>query len=148
MERKRVTKDYRAKGREIETERRAFEQRLSALSEGEHEKTAQVEALLPTAAGARYAFESGSIENKREVLLTVLLNAQIKGGDIASYQLKRPSESFRWTPPGRFVNPGRRDRTLCEHPEVVPNTRDLCDRLAYVVVELPDYTKFRPSLQA
>lgn len=94
--------DYQAKSSQIETERQALERALASLSVGSPEKTSQVEALLATAQGARLAFEDASVEGKREVLSTVLLNADIRDGSIASYQLKRPFGALQMDSSGAF----------------------------------------------
>jgi site-specific DNA recombinase len=96
---------YRSKSDQIASERRAFEQRLSELGSGVRSTTAQVEALANVAAGARLRFAEADTLGKRKVLKTVLLNASVEGGDIVSYQLKRPFEYLRRDPSGAFYHP-------------------------------------------
>jgi len=61
--------------------------------------------LAETAASARFAFETGDTEDKREVLAAVLSDATLQGGCIVSYQLKRPFECLRRDPEGAFYHP-------------------------------------------
>ena len=93
---------YRTKVEEIASERRTLERRLLNLSKDEGAKTPQVEALARIAATSRAEFANASTEGKRKVLSTVLLNAAIEGGDIVSYQLKRPFECLQRDPKGAF----------------------------------------------
>ncbi|MDZ4168944.1 MAG: hypothetical protein U1E26_04715 [Coriobacteriia bacterium] len=93
---------YRAKSDQIAEQRRAFERRLNALSCGTKDKTAQVERLAKTAAGARLAFAGADTQGKRRILDGVLLNASLQDGHIGSYQLKHPFEFLRKGPEGAF----------------------------------------------
>lgn len=95
---------YRAKADEIAEQRRAFERRLSSLSNGPEGKTAQVERLAKQAAAARSQFSKADTEGKRRLLKAVLLNAELQDGEIASYQLKRPFEYLRRDPKGAFCS--------------------------------------------
>jgi hypothetical protein len=47
-----------------------------------------------TAAGAQPVFKEADTDGKRKVLGTVLLNATLSNGHIASYQLKHPFGSL------------------------------------------------------
>jgi len=78
---------YRAKADDLATSLRTFERRLRELDSGATERTSQVRALAETAAAARVAFVEGDTAGKREVLATVLSNATLEQGSIASYQL-------------------------------------------------------------
>ncbi|HSK48376.1 MAG TPA: hypothetical protein VLA05_10295, partial [Coriobacteriia bacterium] len=93
---------YRAKADEIAEQRRGFERRLAAVSNGSEGKSAQVEKLAKQAAGARIQFATADTEGKRRLLDSVLLNAHLQDGKIASYQLKRPFEYLRRDPKGAF----------------------------------------------
>ena len=96
---------YHAKAEELSSSRRTFERRLWDLENGRAERTSQVRALAETAASARFAFETADTAGKRQVLATVLSNATLDGGSIASYQLKRPFECLRRDPKGAFYHP-------------------------------------------
>lgn len=96
---------YHAKAEELSASRRTFERRLWDLENVLAERTSQVRALAETAASARFVFETADTQGKRQVLDTVLSNATLDGGSIASYQLKRPFEYLRRDPKGAFYHP-------------------------------------------
>ena len=99
------SEDYRTKGEEIAQSRRTLERSLKELDCGREDRTPQVRALAETAASARFAFEAGATEDKRQVLAAVLSNASVEEGSIVSYQLKRPFEYLRRDPKGAFYHP-------------------------------------------
>ncbi|MRS11496.1 MAG: recombinase family protein [Actinobacteria bacterium] len=95
---------YHAKAEELAAAKRTLERSLRELSTAQAQRTSQVRALAETAATARIAFEAADTEGRRQVLATVLSNATVEGGSIASYQLKRPFEYLRRDPKGAFYH--------------------------------------------
>lgn len=81
---------YQHKAQELSLERIGLERRLAELGTVQADKTARAEALLRTAASARVNFVGAGLEQQREVLSTVLLNATMRDQEIAEYQLKSP----------------------------------------------------------
>ena len=69
---------YQHKAQELSLERIGLERRLAELGTVQADKTARAEALLRTAASARVNFVGAGLEQQREVLSTVLLNATVR----------------------------------------------------------------------
>ena len=94
---------YRRKAAELSSERFTFEHRLDALQNPPSERTACVEALAKTAASARIRFKGASVEQRREVLATVLSNATLRDQEIADYQLKSPFDVLQMDAQGALI---------------------------------------------
>ena len=71
-------------------ERLRLEERLANLGAVQAGKTARAEELMRTASTARIRFFGAGVEQQREVLSTVLLNAKVQDQEIVEYQLKSP----------------------------------------------------------
>lgn len=65
----------------------------------------EVERLAKLGSGARFDFSAGTDEQKREVLATVLCNAQVRDGEIVSYQWKDPFGVLKMDSSGAFCHP-------------------------------------------
>jgi DNA invertase Pin-like site-specific DNA recombinase len=96
---------YQRKAKELGQDRIGFEQRLQALSaQSGDTRTARLEALSATAAGARIRFKHASIEERREVLATVGLNATLRNQEIVDYQLKKPFDMLQIDSNGALIH--------------------------------------------
>ncbi|HET6352267.1 MAG TPA: recombinase family protein, partial [Coriobacteriia bacterium] len=95
---------YREKADEIAAQRATFERRRSSLAGGQPEKTSLVEYWAKLAMGIQARFAEAGVEDKRFLLDSVLLNARLEDGSIASYQLKHPFEVLRRDLKGAFCN--------------------------------------------
>ncbi len=96
---------YRKKAKELEQERLTFEHRLEALATPVSERTARVEALAKTAASARIRFRGVDVQEQREVLATVLSNANLRNREITDYQLKSPFDVLEMDDKGALRTP-------------------------------------------
>ena len=81
---------YQQKARDLSFERLRLEERLANLGAVQAGKTARAEELMRTASTARLRFSGATVEQQREVLSTVLLNAKVQDQEIVGYQLKSP----------------------------------------------------------
>jgi hypothetical protein len=81
-----------------------LERRLAELGTVQAEKTARAEALMRTAATARVNFVGASLQQQREVLSTVLLNATVRDQEIAEYQLKSPFNLLQMDSSGALMS--------------------------------------------
>ncbi|TLM98711.1 MAG: recombinase family protein, partial [Actinobacteria bacterium] len=95
---------YAAKDRQLTSERRALELRLSEPSNSSESLPSKVRALASTGANARVDFEHADLEMKRRVLADVLCNATVQEGHIASYQWKGPLGFLERNPEGALIH--------------------------------------------
>jgi site-specific DNA recombinase len=94
---------YQRKAQELSLERIGLERRLAELGSVQADKTARAEALLRTAATARMSFAGATVQQQREVLSTVLLNARVCDQEIVDYQLKSPFNLMQMDSNGALV---------------------------------------------
>ena len=95
---------YRQKAAELARERLTFEHRLEALAHRSSDRTACVEALAKTAASARIRFRSANVQQRREVLATVLSNATLRDQEIVDFQLKSPFDVLQMDAQGALIS--------------------------------------------
>ena len=95
---------YREKAAELSREAATLELRARELEAAPSETFEQVERLANIGAGAVYAFEAGSDEEKRDVLATVVCNLTVEQGRIASYQYKDPFGVLEMDSSGAFCH--------------------------------------------
>jgi len=96
---------YRRKADDLAEERRTFEHRLAELLDPRTDRTARLEDLVQTAAGAKMEFANGTEEERRRVLSRVVSNMHLRDGVIEDFQLKDPFEVLRMDSSGAFHLP-------------------------------------------
>lgn len=94
---------YRTKDSELSKAGATLELRQRELDSSVSATFPQVERLAEIGAGAGFTFGSGSEQQKRELLATVLCNLTLEEGNIASYQYKRPFDALERDPEGAFI---------------------------------------------
>jgi site-specific DNA recombinase len=96
---------YQRKAHELGQSRFTLEHRLESLSpEHDDGRTARLEGLLEVARTARMRFRDATVEERRQVLSTVLLNATLSGQEIQEYQLKSPFEVLELDDQGALIH--------------------------------------------
>ena len=88
---------------ELDNERTTLELRLKELELRASDTFLQVERLVRLGAGAAFAFQSGSMDQRREVLANVLFNLVLRDQEIVSYQHKRPFGALERDAKGAFL---------------------------------------------
>lgn len=94
---------YAMKVRELDEEKATLELRQKELEVQASNTFLQVERLVELGAGAAFVFQSGSLEQQRDVVANVLCNLVLEGTDIVSYQYKRPFNVLEMDAKGAFL---------------------------------------------